>query len=586
MKPLRRLHALGAFADRRFGWGLAAGVAAAAVYTSAQVAIPLVTGSLVDEGLLAEDRQALFRHVLMLVGAAALSTLGRGVYRASFTWLAEKGRAQLQGRLLARLYGLPLASFDRERTGRLHSLLIEDAASAARKTGQVGSEATVAAFQLALLLSVLAAEYGRAILAAAVLIPLYTILPLIFARPIRRASGRALAATAEVNAALHESVQAVREIKVLGREDWSLERLRRLLSDEVGRRLRVVVLNSVFGIQYAVYFLVAGLVYWFGGLEVLAGNLSVGELVALVSLLAYLEGPVSRLSRLAGDFQQISAAVERIDDTLEKGAGPGLPEGSAELPPGRHRINVDGLSFRYDGANRPALEDVSFTIEPGERVALVGPSGVGKSTLVHLLARLYEPQAGVIRIAGRPAGDYRLDSLRREIGFVLQDALLFSGSVRDNLRLGRLDATDEEVERCARLANADGFIRRLPQGYETEVGERAVKLSGGQRQRIGIARVLLRDPGILILDEAMSSLDTESERVVQEALERLMAGRTTLSIAHRPSAFVRADRILVLDQGKLIDDGSHQELLVRCQLYRRLVGEGAEAPGLPLRSSA
>ena len=217
----------------------------------------------------------------------------------------------------------------------------------------------------------------------------------------------------------------------------------------------------------------------------------------------------------------------------------------------------------------------------------MGPSGVGKSTLVHLLARLYEPQAGVIRIDGRPAGDYRLDSLRREIGLVLQDALLFSGSVRDNLRLGRLDATDEEVERCARLANADEFIRRLPEGYDTEVGERAVKLSGGQRQRIGIARVLLRDPGILILDEAMSSLDTESERVVQEALERLMTGRTTLSIAHRPSAFIRADRILVLDQGRLIADGAHEDLLARCDLYRLLAGDAAEAePSEPRLSSS
>lgn len=578
MNALRRLREWGAFSDRWIPLGVLGGLLAMAIYTSAQVAIPLVTGSIVDEALLAEDRRALWTRVLLLVGAALVSTVCRGLFRTTFTWLGERSRAYLQSCLLARFYGLPLASFDRDRTGRLHSLLIEEAAKATRQTSRTASEGAVGVFQLGLLLLVLALEYDHAVFAAAVLIPLYMIFPLIFNRPVRQASRRAFAATGEVHAALQESVQGVREVKIFGREDWSVQRVRDLLAEEVGHRLRLVVLDSILGFQYAVYFLVAGAVYWFGGLRVLEGNLSVGELIALVSLLAYLEGPVSRLARLGTDFQQVNAAVERIEETLRSPRDElGQGTGSLELGSGPHRIELDQVTFAYEGSDRPALFDVSFQIEPGEKVALVGPSGAGKSTLVHLLARLYDPQEGQIRIDGRSLTEYRLESLRQEVGFVLQDALLFSGTVKENLRLGRLDASDEDLRRCARLANADEFVQALPQGYDTEVGERAVKLSGGQRQRIGIARVLLRNPGVLILDEAMSSLDTESERLVQEALERLMVGRTTLSIAHRLSSFIRAERILVMERGRIVAQGGHTELLATSDPYRRLVG-GVEDP--------
>jgi subfamily B ATP-binding cassette protein MsbA len=577
MSPLRKILGLGVFRLPGFVPGLLAGLLAVAVYTAAQVSIPLVSGSIIDKALLPRDAHALLVRVLLLVGAATVSTLARGVQQMVFSALGERSRAELQARLLIRLYEQPLAFFERERSGRLQSLLTEDAAAVARLSFQVLSEAAVGVLQLGLILGVLALRYGQATLAALVLIPVYMIFPLVFGRRIRSTSRDSLAATAEVTTTLQESIQAVREMKVFGREAWAVHRLRERLATDVARQLRLVLLRSLHALSYAVYFLVAGTVYWFGGLEVLAGHLTVGGLVALVSLLAYLDGPVSRLAQLNADLQRVLAASDRISRIVEVEAGPEGDAGGGELAPGGHRVSYDGVEFRYGEAGAPILKDISFSVEPGQRVAIVGPSGAGKSTLVGLLARLYEPGKGRISIDDRDLHSFRLSSLRQEIGFVLQETVLFAGTVEENLRFGKLDATREEVEESARIANAHEFIRRLPQGYATEIGERGVKLSGGQRQRIGIARILLRKPGILVLDEAMSALDTEAERSVREALERLMEGRTTFVITHRPSAFVGADRILVIDGGRIVAIGRHEELLASCDIYRHLVGEGAAA---------
>ena len=576
MSPLRQVLALGGFRHRGFVPGLLAGLVAAAVYTAAQVSIPLVAGAIVDDALLARDARALFSLVLLLAGAAAASTLARGAQQTVFAWLAERSRAEVQARLLSRLYGRPLAFFDRERSGRLQSLLAEDAAVVARLSVQALSEAAVGVLQLALILGVLAARYGEAVFAGLVLIPVYMVFPLAFGRRVRGASREALAATAEVAATLQESIQSVREMKVFGREAWAVDRLRGRLAADVGRQVRLALLRALHGLSYAIYFLVAAAVYWFGGLEVLAGRLSVGELVALVALLAYLDGPVGRLVQINADAQRVRAAVERIGGALGESAA--MPEENAgeELAPGGHRVSFESVDLHYEEGGPPALRDISFSVEPGQRVAIVGPSGAGKSSLVALLARLYEPDRGRIAIDGRDLRAWSLASLRREIGFVLQETVLFAGTVEENLRFGRLDATAEEIEACARTANAHEFIARLPQGYQTEIGERGVLLSGGQRQRIGIARILLRRPGILILDEATSALDTEGERLVRQALERLMEGRTTFVVTHRPSAFVDADRILVLDRGQIIAAGRHEELLASSPVYRSLVGAGGE----------
>jgi subfamily B ATP-binding cassette protein MsbA len=507
-------------------------------------------------------------------GTSVVTTVARGVYQTTFSWIGERGRAELQTGLLRRLHELPIAFFDREKSGRIQSLLSEDAANAARLGSQLLSEAVVGTLQLAFVLSALATRYGRSVFAALLLIPVYALFPLFFSHRVRHAAREALAATAEVNTVLHESIVSVREVRVFGRELWSIERLSRRLAGEVSRQLRLIILRSAFGLSYILYFLVAAAVYWWGGLALFAGRLTVGELVAIVVLLGYLETPVGRLTSLGAEYQRVKAAVDRIAHLGGAGGGP-QQSGAEELAPGGHRVCFEGVEFRYGDGHAPALRDISFAVEPGELVAIVGPSGAGKSTLVGLLARLYEPQKGRILIDGKDIRAYSVASLRRGIGFVLQETMLFAGTVQENIRFGNLDASDEEVEESARLANADEFIAGLRDGYNSEAGERGVQLSGGQRQRIGIARVLLRQPGALVLDEATSALDTEAERLVREALERLMEDRTTFVISHRPSAFVNADRILVLEAGEIVASGRHEELLATCALYRGLVGRPA-----------
>lgn len=556
--------------------GLLLGSFGAAVYTAAMVAIPLVTGSIIDKALVARDSHALLVRVIALVGAAMTCALAKGVYQTAFTWLGERARADLLVRLLARIHELPIAFFDRESSGRIQSLVTEDGSSVARLSSQILLEALLGTLQLGLILAVVATRYGGAVLAVLVLIPIYAAFPLLLSRRMRDAAREALAATAEVYTVLHESIQAVREVKLFGRESWSLERLSRRLADEVSRQLRLMLLRAVYGLDYAVYFMVAGAVYWWGGRLVVAGHMTVGELLALVLLLTYLDAPVNRLTHLGTEYQRVRAATGRIEamTTVELGRPGG---GTVELGPGGHRITCEAVKFRYAGAETPALRGISFAVEPGQRVAIVGPSGAGKSTLVSLLARFHEPQEGRILIDGRDIRSYSLTSLRREIGFVLQDTMLFAGTVRENLRFGKLDATAAEMEGSSRLANAHPFIERLPHGYDSEVGERGVQLSAGQRQRIGIARVLLRQPGTLVLDEAMSALDTGSERIVREGLERLMARRTTFVVSHRPSAFASADRIIVLDGGRIVATGRHEELVAASAIYRSLLGNETPA---------
>jgi len=331
-----------------------------------------------------------------------------------------------------------------------------------------------------------------------------------------------------------------------------------------------VLVSTTFWSSMGVLFLSSLVaIFWFGGTEVLAGRLTAGELVAFIFYAFNISRSVGGMSRLYAQFNSAAGASERLFELLD--TVPEIEDGpeAVELPPVRGAVRFEHVAFHYD-ARKPVLHEIDFTVRPGETIALVGPSGVGKTTLLNLLPRFYEPIAGRILVDGYDLRQVQLRSLRRQIAVVPQETYLFGTTIRENIRYGKLDATDAEIEAAARAANAHEFIAALPEGYQAKVGERGVKLSAGQRQRVAIARALLKDAPILMLDEATSALDSVSEALVQEALEHLMQGRTTFIIAHRLSTVQHADRILVLDKGRIVQEGTHDTLFAREGLYREL----------------
>jgi len=403
-----------------------------------------------------------------------------------------------------------------------------------------------------------------------IIVPVVLGLTNVFGKRLRSAGHEVQGRTADITAFLQEVISGARVIRSFARESFEFKRFEKENKNNFDAAMKATKLTAIMGpmVEFSAAIAVV-VILWYGGYSVVQGYITAGSLIAFLIYAINLANPVKRLTQVYGNIQKALAAGDRVIDILE------TQPHVKELPTAKTmdhvkgEVHFDNVQFSYDAENL-ALKGVTLHVKPGETLAIVGPSGAGKSTIANLLPRFYDVTGGSIRIDGMDIREATFTSLRENIGLVPQDTMLFNASVRDNILYGRLDATDEEVLAAAKAANAIEFIEKLPQGFDTMVGERGNSLSGGQRQRIAIARAILKNPSILILDEATSALDTESEKIVQEALERLMKGRTALVIAHRLSTVQHADHIVVLQQGSVVEEGTHDELLALQGLYSHL----------------
>ncbi|MCB9706916.1 MAG: ATP-binding cassette domain-containing protein [Myxococcales bacterium] len=492
------------------------------------------------------------------------------------TWLGERVVADVRVDLFRHLAEMSQRFFHQTRTGELLSRLGDDVT---RLQNTVGQDLSIALRNLFTLIGGIAILfYQNPFLTGIMLlvVPALVIAAGIWSRIIRKLSREAQDALAKATGGLQESLAAIETVQAFTREDYEVGRYGHSIDYTFSLFVRRALARSWFAAvaSFVAFSAIAG-IFWLGGNMVVRHEIEPGDLISFLLYTMMVAGAVGSLSELFSGLQSTLGATARIFEILDQPRDVADPERPEELTELRGNITFRGVSFAYGDRDVPVLAGIDLSIRAGEVCALVGPSGSGKTTLGRLLLRFWDPSNGAITIDGHDLRDLRLDDLRGAMALVSQDPVLFSGSIRENIRYGRLEATDAEIEDAARAANADGFIREFPEGYDTLVGERGVKLSGGQRQRISIARAILRDPKILLLDEATSALDAESEHLVQEALEKLQAGRTTVVIAHRLSTIQGADRIVVLDHGRIVESGRHDELLARGGTYARLVARQA-----------
>ena len=554
-------------------------VAAVCLVLSAAVglAFPRIVQYLLDAAFISGNARGLDR---IAVGLLVLFAI-QGVLNAAQVYLlsatGERVVATLRQDLFAHLVRLSPGFFTERRTGELISRLSADVAMLQSVMSHQVSEFARQSLFLVGGIAMLMLTHTRLTATTLAVVPVVVGAAWLFGRRLRKASTGVQDRVAEATASAEEAFSQIRTVQGFTREGLETDRYHAHLVDVVTAAIRRArIRGAFFGV--ITFFSFGGIVavLWQGGRLVLGGALTPGALVSFLLYAITVAAAVGALASLFGSYQDAVGAAKRVFELLGEQSTVAEPEHPKRLPRAQARrasgadVRIERVTFRYAPDHAEALHDVSFRIAPGETVALVGPSGAGKTTVAALLPRFWDVGAGRILIEGIDVRDLALEELRGAIGIVPQEPTLFSGTVRENIAYARPDANESEIVAAARAAHATEFIERLPQGFDTRVGERGVKLSGGQRQRLAIARVFLKDPAIVILDEATSSLDSESERLVGEAMEELLRGRSTLIIAHRLSTVRRADRVVVLDRGRVVEEGRHADLLAGGGVYAKL----------------
>ena len=556
-------------------------ILALTLVSGANLLTPLLVGRAIDSGIAPRAADVVLIAVAGLVGLA----LVRGLFTFLQGYLAERASQgvayDLRDALFERIERLSFSYYDRVQTGQLVQRLTNDVEQIRSFAGSGVvqlANAVVMLFGAAALLFYL--DWLLALVALAV-VPAIALLLVRFVTLIRPLFQQVQQTLGRLNTVLQEDLSGVRVIRAFAREDYETARYKEVNDELLTRNLTTV---RIFANNFPFVFLFANLgtlaIVWFGGWQVIGGRLSIGELVAFNTLLGFMLFPILTIGFLSASISRAGASATRVFEVLDAPLDVTDKPDAYPLPPIHCRVEFDDVSFRYPGSERDVLAGVGFAVEPGSTVAILGTTGSGKSTLVNLLPRFYDVTDGAVRLDGHDVRDVTLSSLRSQVGVVLQEARLFSGTVRDNLAFGRPDATDEEVEAAASAAQADEFIRGLSDGYGTVIGERGVGLSGGQRQRIAIARALLVDPRLLILDDSTSAVDAETEAAIQETLDQLMREkhRTVFVIAQRISTVRDADLILVLDEGRIGAMGTHEELRRDSELYNEILGSQLSDP--------
>ncbi len=547
-----------------------------ALTTVTGLIVPQLIRRVIDSGLAQRDAAVINQVSLFIIALSLGSAVFSFGQRYLHAWLAERMAYDLRNELYDHLQRLSFSFHDRTDTGQLISRGTSDVNAVLRFAGWAIMQAANTVLMTGVALGILYSTDWRLATVSLLPMPVVAVLAVRFRtriRPIFRSIQQQFAVMTTV---LQENLLGAQVVRAFAREDYEI----RKFNAEVERLRR----HRLQSIRYWVsnnqtntflFSLCTSLLLLYGGPRAISGELTVGILVAFSGYLALLSGPIQSIGEIVNSATEASAAGERIFEILDTRSDVADAPNAVALPAVAGEVIFDHVSFRYTskdvGMERPySVEDVSFVAQPNQVIAIVGPTGCGKSTLVSLVPRFYDVTSGAIRIDGLDIREVTIESLRRQVGIVLQEPLLFTGSIRENIAYGRPDATDEEVVRAAKIAQAHDFIMSFPEGYNTYVGERGYTLSGGQRQRVSIARAILLDPRILILDDATASVDTETEHLIQEALSQVMQGRTTFVIAQRLTTAKRADLILVMEQGRIVERGTHDELLEGDGLYRRI----------------